>query len=102
MSVCNLGINDKRIMDPQPVQAEPTDRLYQSLKKAKNFFAENLFGGTLGSCVLTVHHHNKFAVRFSPIRWKDAITGELVHEMTMNPSIFCDSRSVRGIGKSGP
>lgn len=65
----------------------PTGELYQAFTSAYDFFNQELFGGELPPCVVTVQRGKPYFGFFSPNRWKNG-SGHRAHEIAMNTAYF--------------
>lgn len=74
------------------LKVNPTNELYEQLQFAYEFFNEALFENQLPNCMITVQREKNTMGFFSPERWS-SLSGEHVHEISINPSYFL-SRSL--------
>lgn len=73
---------------PEDYEVMPTLQMYAELQRAFDFFNVELFEGKLPPCMITLQRQKKTQGYFSPGRFTNRKTGELVDEIAMNPSYF--------------
>lgn len=72
----------------EPLKQLPTAEMYGELQEAYDHFNRALFAGELPTCMITLQRQKKTQGYYSPGRFTDTKTGELVAEMALNPSFF--------------
>ncbi|WP_287919195.1 SprT-like domain-containing protein [Comamonas sp.] len=65
----------------------PTRETYEELQVAYDHFNEQLFGGTLPSCLITLQREKRTFGYFSPARFA-SLTGTTTDEIALNPTYF--------------
>lgn len=69
------------------IQMRPTQDTYEGLQLAFDTFNSELFGGKLSRCLLTLQREKATCGYFSADRFADS-TGQMAHEIAMNPTYF--------------
>lgn len=71
----------------------PTAEFYRLLNQAYRHFNQQLFGGELPWCMLTLQRHRNTMGYFSAERWVDG-RGYKAHEIALNPAYFARHRVI--------
>lgn len=71
----------------------PTKALYRLLDAAYAHFNQQLFGGRLPACMLTLQRYRNTMGYFSAERWVND-DGDLAHEIALNPAYFAQHRVI--------
>jgi SprT-like family len=66
----------------------PTRKTYEGLDAAYAYFNEELFGGRLPPCLITVRHHRSAYGYFSGERFASRDGSEITDEIALNPKHF--------------
>jgi len=70
--------------NPTTTQAEAFQALY-------DHFNRELFGSTLAPCLLNFSRKSRALGFFAPERWSEHVSGEKIHEISINPSYLSES-----------
>lgn len=68
----------------------PTPQAYAEFQRAYDHFNAELFGNVLPDCLITLQRKRRFKGYFSPRKFV-AQSGQVVHEIALNPSFFAVS-----------
>lgn len=72
-----------------------TNTQYSMLQKAYDHFNKHLFEGELPNVLITLQRKNRCAGYFAPERFIHRGSGEVVHEIGLNPDTFLENVSVQ-------
>lgn len=71
----------------------PTTELYSQLQAVYDHFNQDLFGGKLPSCVITVQREKNTTGFFMPERWSNS-RGYQAHEIALHPGHFVNRKLI--------